>query len=784
MDRTNIEDIFQLTDLQLAMLLHRLQTGEEESGFLLLRGIIRGEIEMGFFEQAWQDTVDHHPVLRTSIHWEGLSHPVQVVSRKAHIHLGHHDWREMPVANRTIETGRFLEKERELGLDLTVPPVMRLALLRSQDQHHEFIWTCHHILLDGWSGALILKEVFNRYEGLRTATSPSLPPARSFKDYATWLRDVDDRNSSNFWRRYLAGADRSLLLRTSHGANAASGRKIRSKRAELRSVSNRAIATWARNRRVTSNCLFLGSWALLLSERTSAQTPVFGLTVSGRGAPMTGIESMIGMFANTLPIALGTNRTDRLDDWFKEVFKRQIEIQRYEHCPLGRILDWSGIPLRHPLFDTLLVYANFPVGSGRGNSRDSKAEKPEGVELVDFQGDVTSAFPCTVVIRPGEALEIEIRYDESLTTEAGAQAILDRFLHLLERVMDGTAETIGELIGGVAPSGVDGHSTDDDPQRENPREEWPGFDPLEAQLARIWRDLIDRPEVGPDDDFFLAGGHSLLVPRLLQRVSSDFGVKLSFGTLHRSPTIRNLAAVLRSEKENPTWRSVVPIREVEGGPAFFLIHSFSPDLRCAYDLVRHLPADFSVYGLQPAQDDDPSIRKLAARYLEEIRSLRPARSFHLGGSGFGGCIAFEMACQLADEGTATGRLILIHPSTPGLDERRTPTGVRPFWKAIFNRGPGDRANSPLDGHPEVTSDTDRHHQRALEAYSPGVLRGDAWLLTTGGGKSPAESTWRRSIKGKLTIVRVEGTDASLQSEPEIVDVGRKIAAILTDASPR
>jgi thioesterase domain-containing protein/acyl carrier protein len=188
---------------------------------------------------------------------------------------------------------------------------------------------------------------------------------------------------------------------------------------------------------------------------------------------------------------------------------------------------------------------------------------------------------------------------------------------------------------------------------------------VEAQLMRIWDDLIDFPEIGRDDNFFELGGHSLLVPRLTDRVQRDFGVSLPIAAVFQAPTIRQLAEVIRQQGPNQVIRCVVAIRESGDRPPLFMIHGLGGEIGYFYNLAEYLDPQQPVYGVQAPPEPFDRIEPMAAHYVKEIRSRYPRGPYFLAGYCVGGCVAYEMAQQLVASGDSVPFLALLDSVMPG-----------------------------------------------------------------------------------------------------------------------
>ena len=202
MDKKNIETIYGLAPLQQAFLWHSLQTSVQ-AGLIHMRCTLRGQVNTALLQQAWDCVVSQHPALRTSVHWEGVKQPLQVVAKRATIPWRILDWREHKDWQATLTD--FLAKDREQGFMLTQAPISRLALIQLDETDYELVWSCHHLLLDGWSGALVFNQVFDCYEVLLHGMTPTVEAGPTYQSYVRWLKQQDEAAAAEFWREELKG---------------------------------------------------------------------------------------------------------------------------------------------------------------------------------------------------------------------------------------------------------------------------------------------------------------------------------------------------------------------------------------------------------------------------------------------------------------------------------------------------------------------------------------------------------------------------------------------------
>jgi amino acid adenylation domain-containing protein len=417
--------------MQEGMLFHSLYA--PESGFYVyqLSCTLRGRLNRDAFGRAWQLVVDRHPSLRSSFVWESLGEPLQVVRRNVAVPVEELDWRGLSVEARGARLSSFLEEDRRRGFDLARAPLMRLVLARVEEETYNFIWSHHHLLLDGWSLSLLWREVFTAYEALERGDAPALPPARSFRDYVAWLRRQDAPRPEQFWRETLRGFNAPTPLAVDRPAPEApaGGSPTGQREARLTAQATTSLQAFARRHRLTLNTVLQGAWALLLSRYSGESDVVFGATVSGRPPALDGVEEIIGLFINTLPVRARVEPAAPLADWLKALQERQAELRQYEHSPLVEVQGWSEAPRGVPLFESLFIFENYPV--------DTEAQKPgEALAVADILPAEKTTYPLTVTAAPGRELLLRVQYDCRRFEEGAAVRMLGHLRTLLESVPD------------------------------------------------------------------------------------------------------------------------------------------------------------------------------------------------------------------------------------------------------------------------------------------------------------------------------------------------------------
>ncbi|MDZ7269873.1 MAG: amino acid adenylation domain-containing protein [candidate division KSB1 bacterium] len=448
-DRKNLEDFYPLSPMQQGMLFHSLYAPHSGVYVEQLCCTLRGRLQPEAFERAWQRVIARHAILRTSFLSENLKEPVQVVHRTLPLPLRREDWSALSPVEQEQRLEDLLQRERLQGFDLSRGPLLRLVLLRTAPDTHRFVWTYHHLLLDGWSLPLLLQEVLLCYEAFVRGQEPQLPRPLPFRDYIVWLRRQDMAAAENFWRRQLAGwhAPTPLPLhRRPYHTNGAEATAARQQEIRLSRELTAALQTFARRQQVTLNTLVQGAWALLLSHYTGEHDVLFGATVSGRPAELPGAEKMIGLFINTLPVRVQIDPRQSLPAWLQALQRQQAELRQYEYSPLVQIQGWSAVSRGTPLFEHIFVFENFPVAEvapaagGNGSLRIAEVRTAEQTN-----------YPLTVVAGPADELLLRLVYDGRSYDAAAIRQLLDHFANLLRGFVARPEQKLAQvpLLGGA-----------------------------------------------------------------------------------------------------------------------------------------------------------------------------------------------------------------------------------------------------------------------------------------------------------------------------------------------
>ncbi len=523
-----VEDLYPLSPTQQGLLFHALYAPRSGQYIEQLSCTLRGDLDRDAFQGAWERVVQRHPALRTVFLWEKRDEPVQVVYRRVRLRWREEDWRDLAPAEREARFQALVEEEQETGFDLTRPPLMRLSLLRVEERAWRFLWTHHHLLLDGWSLPMVVQEVFRAYAALARREEPVLPPAQPYGVFLDWLARQDLGQAEGFWRGALAGFRAPTPLGIERSATGSGFEE------EWTELEIAPLQDFARRHRLTLGTMIQGAWAALLARYSGEEDVLFGLTVSGRPSDLPGVESIVGLFINTLPARAAVPAGAPLVPWLAALQERQSELLRFSHTPLADAQRWSEVPRGTPLFETILVVENYPVsvGSGGGLSGD-----PD-LAVEDIRAAERTHYPVTVTAIPGRTLRLSVSWDRSRLDGGAARRLLGHLRTLLEAMPSHTDRRVGDLP--LLTTGEERLLREWNP----PAVEWPDEAPVHELFAI-------RAREAPDAVAVVHGGERVTYGELARAAARVAGALLDLGVgredrvgvmMERSP--RALAAIL------------------------------------------------------------------------------------------------------------------------------------------------------------------------------------------------------------------------------------------------
>ncbi|MBL1074669.1 amino acid adenylation domain-containing protein [Nocardia sp. 2] len=406
-----LAELLPLSPLQEGLLFHAIRDGAADAYTLSARVDLHGPLDPARLSAAFDTVVGRHPTMAAAFHYEGLEQPVQAVPRTVGMPWRTVDLSALPERVAVAAADRIEAEATRHRFAVDRSPMLRATLIRMPDASHRLVLNTHHLVIDGWSTPIVLREVLSVYHG------DELPSPARYSDYLAWIATRDRAAVRAAWSRRLAGFTTPTLV----GAGTVSEREVRRWQVPLAESLTPVLTELGRRRGLTLNTLVQGTWALVLAALTGRTDVVFGATVSGRPAELPGVAGIVGLFANTVPVRCAFDPQRALLDQLAELQENQFAMQEFDYAGLAEIERIAGVGT---LFDTLVAFENFP---------NSGAGQPESHELRrgEFHNHGSTHYPVTLIAPPGDHLELVIWYDRAAVADTTLARISDRITMIL-----------------------------------------------------------------------------------------------------------------------------------------------------------------------------------------------------------------------------------------------------------------------------------------------------------------------------------------------------------------
>ncbi|MCP4151900.1 MAG: AMP-binding protein, partial [bacterium] len=442
--KKNIANILALTPMQQGMLFHYLK--EPTSGLYFEQLTLElstlelstlelstlelsGCVEKKLFEKAWNTVIQTNEMLRTQFRWEKIKNPVQVVLKQHHIKPRYYDSQEHH-REQNRQTGWLEEiktKDRKEGFDLQEVP-FRVTLCKHETNRHTLIISNHHILYDGWSNGIILKEFLTAYDTLTKGKAPEPITKTQFKDFITWHQSRDKNKEKEYWKNYLSGLDTPGELSIKSKKNRPGVSIMETYGARFNDTLAKETEIFTEKYKITTAALLYAAWGLLLQRYNNNDDVIFGTTVSGRNAGIKGIEEMVGLFINTIPLRVKTSGDRQIGELVRQVDETLRQRQEFEGTSLVNIKEYAGVAGNETLFDNILVIENYPL--------DKQMPQKESTLSIDSYSIAEEThYDLTVAITLFEGLEITVTYDQTRFEKENIKRLTKHFENIFTELI-------------------------------------------------------------------------------------------------------------------------------------------------------------------------------------------------------------------------------------------------------------------------------------------------------------------------------------------------------------
>ncbi|GAA2439999.1 amino acid adenylation domain-containing protein [Streptomyces glaucus] len=447
MPRSLVEDVWPLSPLQEGLLFHAALDDRGGPDVYTVQAVLAldGPVDGARLRASWEALVARHAALRACFRHVSGARMVQVIAREVTLPWREEDVSALPEPQAAAAADRVAGEELARRFDLAAAPLLRIALVTLAEDRHWMVVTSHHVLMDGWSMPVVMSELSALYAAGGDASG--LPPTASYRDYLGWLNRQDKQRARDVWRAELAGLDAPTLVAPADPTRLPDSGFVLT---DLSEELTAGLTGLARRHGLTLNTVVQGAWAVVLAQLAGRTDVVFGATVSGRPAELPGVESMVGLLINTLPVRVPLDGRQPAVEMLTALQERQAGLIAHQHLGLPEVQRLGG---PGAVFDTLVVYENLPHAPGGPGSRGLSMRPAK------LSRD-TAHYPFTLVVAPGDRLHVKLDHQLELFDRGTAEAVLGRLIRVLEQLAANPRTPVGRLavVGG--------------PERERVLHEW------------------------------------------------------------------------------------------------------------------------------------------------------------------------------------------------------------------------------------------------------------------------------------------------------------------------
>ncbi|AVT28459.1 non-ribosomal peptide synthetase [Plantactinospora sp. BC1] len=723
------------------------------------------------------------------------------------------------VATTETELDELLRDAAAHVFDLRHELPIRVTLFAVGPGRHVLLLLTHHIATDGWSERPLLHDLSVAYAAHLAGREPDWAPlAVQYADYTLWQRDLlgalEDPSSvlaeqAAFWRRTLHGVPEILPLPADRPRPAVASHVGDVVDIEIDAELHARLLGLAGAGRVTLFMVLHAGLATLLTRCGAGEDLPIGSVVAGRVDEE--LDDLVGFFVNTLVLRTDTSGDPRFTTLLDRVRETDLAAFGHHDIPFDRVVELVN-PRRslahHPLFQVMLLLQN---------TADAALELPEvavsrtGVTRRSAKFDMFYSFQERWAADGTPAgLHGTLEYATDLLDRDTAEGLAAAYMRVLHAAAEDPTRRLPALLpqpprgpAGIPPS-VDGAPC--------PAES--SWSARSERIAELFAEALGVPHVGPGEDFFSLGGHSLLAVKLIAQVRAEFGAELSIRALFESPTPAALALRLGDRDRSgatPTGGDplavLLPLRAGTAPDALFCVHPVAGIAWVYAGLLRHLPPDLPVYGLQARRLSDPdaapaSLAAMAEDYLAEIRAARPRGPYHLLGWSFGAGVAHEIATRLQAEGehvtlvmldgypARPGRAGALHPDDPenlrrllaslGLDDGVGPAPAPADVLTAIRRPGGALADLPERAVPALAR-AFAENSALAGSVSGRIYRGDLVFFRAAADEAAGErdpGAWRPYVSGEIVVHDVASTHHRLLNVEALATIGPLLAEVV------
>ncbi|MCP4155252.1 MAG: non-ribosomal peptide synthetase, partial [bacterium] len=437
-EKTKISSIYPLSPMQNGMLFHHIAEKNSNAYFEQTLFNIEGELDAPLLKKSFRRLIDRYDIFRTIFIHEGLDTPLQLVLEPGDNRVRFF-YEDISHINEKNQIQAYLDtihhKEQEKGFELSEDMPMRIAIFKTGFESYHIMWNFFHIIMDGWCLGIIFKELMQFYQSLIKGTPLQLEPVTPYREYIRWLETQDNEESLEFWQKYLEGYEQIAALPKANKLTEEDKLNLQYKQAnlewEIEPTGTTHLNKIARQNGTTLNLVLQTLWGLLLMKYNTIEDAVFGAVVSGRPAAIEGIENMVGLFINTVPVRVTTAGQQEFLQLLRTLHIKTAKSNAHEYLSLAEVQ--ANSPLKGRLFDHIMVFENYPIAE---ELKQSTKERGLPLEITSMETREQTNYPFNIIIVPGKSIKIAFSYNTSVYDNVYVENIRLHFNEIITRVTE------------------------------------------------------------------------------------------------------------------------------------------------------------------------------------------------------------------------------------------------------------------------------------------------------------------------------------------------------------
>lgn len=650
--KSSVETIYPLSYMQQGLLMHHL-SNDIDQGFLNTECALKGDFKLDVFKEACAIVLKKHEVLRATIHWKNLENPVQVIHKHKEIDVTYLDWENLSEKEQQSKWEALKNRFASEGAPLEKGALLNIRIIKSSSKLHKFLWPMHHILLDGWSGSLLIKDILDNYNIIYNDETVTTKPLPNYKAYLNYIKSLPEENAKTFWGNYLKD-----FKNASHFSNITINKKedtqetFSSTSFSLTEDATTQLKTYCKQHKITTNTFIQSVWSLVLAIYFDETDVIHGNTVSGRSGDFPSLDKMTGMFMNVQLVRGKIEPELDFPSWFTSMQKLHFESRNHEHISLDKLYSYCNWPEHATMFDSIIVYENYPTVKNSENT----------LEALNIRSGLTSTYAVTLAVLPDDAIKFVLTSSTMHVNADTEQWIINTLENAITLITSGEATTFKVLKSSLKPYMKLSANTEVFPSTRDQDYSIPK-NKTELQLLQIWERVLGIQNISTTANFFELGGKSLIAVKMFSIINKKFKIKLSATAILEYSSIEQLSNRILSGAKRESFQFIVPIRSTGDKTPLFCLHGGGGYAIFFNPLAKALKSNIPVYALQPAGINSNnkmhnSIQEMAIDYAKEIKTVQPNGPYNLLSYCFSTCLGIEIANIFKTEGDETNLVVI------------------------------------------------------------------------------------------------------------------------------